>query len=410
MKVMDSVENDVREAVLVAPNSNNPPPYSPHAYPVGDSPDEVEPESSNHIFYAVELFIFAFVGWGWLAIREYIGKTPVLDAVVLISVMVSSLINLAIAVTLASSSAFAPYACAYFSHCIVLWVLYVYGFAESMRSDADALCCTDSSGNQGSTYTIGPTYASAFFGGLPMHQVPAAITIAFLTVLVLIAGAQARACTQSSKDWFVWASWLSIASLVTTHLGVFLMGLPVCNADMALPAITIVVGVAATLLVGVDLDWIMRMFYSDSQWKDTRDEEQQRVHRILRSAILAIGVTIALLYCVAIASVVGKSLSLPLILLFLILLAVSWLSLGAEAFTLYGSETLGIKRWTPNTVDSRARTKMFRGRIGQDMQIPATMMKRNAAEQRGGLGQQSPFLRRYPLILQGQVNRSKKSY
>jgi hypothetical protein len=405
--------DEPERAVLVRSN-DHPPPYSPDAaaLPVSESPDEVDQDLSKHIFYAVELFIFAFVGWGWLAIREYIGKTPVLDVVVIISVLVTSLLNMALAVVFVDSSAFSPFACAYFSHCVVLWVFYVYGLAESMRTDANTLCCVDSAGYQGNSYTIGPTYASAFFGGLAIHQVPSVITVAYLTVLVLVAGAQARACTQLSKDWFVWASWLSITSLVTTHLGMFLAGLPVCNADPVFPAITILVGLAMTVLVGVDLDWIMELRYMknvDDKWKDTRDEEQQRMHRILRSAILATGVTIGLLYSLATASVVGKSLSLPLLLLFLLLSVVSWLSLGAEALTLYGSEMLGIKQWKPSKVDSQARIRLLRGRIGQDMQIPATMMKRKAGESQGGLGQQGPFLRRYPMFLHGQVNRVKKS-
>lgn len=406
-------EREVTGEADLPSTADRQPPSAPNAKlylaaPESDNSDAAREDDSRHVFYAVELFIFAFVGWGWLAIREYLGKTPVLDVVVVISIMVSSILNLAMAVALASSRNFTPFACAYFSHCAALWVLYVYGLAESLRSDADALCCLD----QGSSYTIGPTYASAFFGGLPMHQIPAMITLAYLTVLTLIAGAQARVCSKSPREWLLGGSWISITSLVATHLSAFLMGFPVCEEDSAFPALTVLVAFSAVILTGVDLDWFMELYYTqfrDGKLKDVRGQEQRRTHRILRSTILAAGVTVVLLYCLAVASVVGKSLSLPLFFLFLIFLVASWSSLGIEAVNLYGNSWLGIKRWEP-TIDSRAQMRSQRGRVGQDLQIPVLMTGSRVMDTQRAAGQHGPFLRRYPIFLQGQANRGKKSY
>ena len=53
--------------------------------------------SSKHTVYAIEILIFALVGWGWLAIREFMGVTPVMDVAVLLCLLISAAINLALA-------------------------------------------------------------------------------------------------------------------------------------------------------------------------------------------------------------------------------------------------------------------------------------------------------------------------
>ena len=80
-------------------------------------PDEIHRDhhqspdgSSKHVFYAIELLVFAFVGWGWLAVREYLGRTPVMDVVVVISVIVCTLLNMAMALVISSTRDFAPLA------------------------------------------------------------------------------------------------------------------------------------------------------------------------------------------------------------------------------------------------------------------------------------------------------------
>jgi hypothetical protein len=364
---------------------------------------------SKHTLYAVEILVFAFVGWGWLSIREYLGRTPVMDVVVSISVLTYAFVNMAAAVLIPSSLEFAPFASAYFSQCLVLWVVYVYSLSESLRTDATTLCCKDASGVQSSTYSIGPTHANAFFGGLPLHQVPSMGTVAFLTVELLIAGAQGRACELTPTDLIVRGLGLSITSLVVGHLGVFLLGTPSCSADsdQILAAVLLTVSVLSVILM-VDFDWVIGWVYSFFL-KRERSVQQRRDHRVIRSTIQAIGMIFCLVLCLAIAMVVENSVSIPLLVVCLVLVIACLAGLGYEVLTLYGSKKLDIKAWTPSGVDSQARVRLTRGRIGQEMRVPSHMTRGPSGESRTGAAQ-VPILRRFPIFLQGQANRWGKSY
>lgn len=387
------------------PSSNNP--FSATAPVDGGPPSDAQESSSDskHVFYAVELFIFAFVGWGWLAIREYLGKTPVMDVVVVISVMVCSILNLAMALSTPSPREFEPSAHAYVSHCLVLWVVYVYSLSESTRLDTGTLCCVDAAGSQGSSFSAGPTHAAAFFGGLPMHQVPGVVTVAYLTVVLLVAGAQARACTLHPKDWEVRGLGLSITALVAIHLGVYLIGVPLCNNEKALGAVSVIAGVIAVILM-LDYDWVMGEVIYSVFLRHARSDQQRRDHRLLRSSIQAVGLVFILLFCLTVALGVEKSLSIPLLIVFLVSVVVYILALANESVTLYGSKILGIEKWTPPAgTESRARFVAPRGRIAQGMHVPSLLTRGRSVDSTEG-----PFLRRYPLFLQGQANRGKKSY
>jgi hypothetical protein len=105
--------------------------------------------------------------------------------------------------------------------------------------------------------------------------------------------------------------------------------------------------------------------------------------------------------------VVEKSLSVPLLILFIVCLIVSMLGLGYDAVTLYGSDVLGIKAWEPEP-ESSGRTLGARMRPG--MHVPPHTTRSRSADSRGVDGLQGPFLRRYPIFLQGQLNRGRKSY
>jgi hypothetical protein len=82
---------------------------------------------SDHILYAVELAVFAFVGLGWLSARELLGGTPVLDVAVLVCVAVLGCINLVLALVLYTAEQFERAARAFFSQALALWALYCYG-------------------------------------------------------------------------------------------------------------------------------------------------------------------------------------------------------------------------------------------------------------------------------------------
>ena len=361
-------------------------------------------KSSKHVFYAVELTIFSLVGWGWLAVREYLGNTPVLDVVGVISLIVCTVVNLSLALSVASPKAFAPCANALFTYCLALWVLYIYGLSESTRSTVEPLCCVDASGAQGHGYSIGRTQAAAFFGGLPMHQVPGTVTLAYLTVVVLVAGAQARTCTQSPRDWEVRGLGLSIACMVAVYHGVLMMNAPLCNDSKALGAVSTLFGIAADFLL-VDFDWAMGVWYSLSR-SPQRSEQQRRDHRLIRSTIQTVVVGYTLFFCLVVSLVLYKDLSVPLFTLFSVSLVVYLLNLASETLRLYGSARLGIKPWTP--VDSKAKVKTQRWRLGQDMQIPS-LWTRGASQESNGVSSQRLFMRRFPVFLQGQANRGGKS-
>ena len=364
----------------------------------GEGPDSDE-EGHKHVFYAVELLIFVLVGWGWLAIREYLGGTPVMDVVVVISLTVSTAFNLAVALLVASTEGFRPFARAYFTHCLVLWGLYVYSLAESLRLDPATLCCTDSAGVQSSAYSIGPSHANAFFGGLPFHQVPAAVTEAFLTVMLLVASAQARACKLPANCWLMRGLGVSIASVVTAHLGVFLMGAPICGRSNGVSSLTVIVaGLVPSLII--DYEWVVSHIFIAAS------VEMQRMRRFLRSVIHASATVTPLFYCMVVGAVSEKTPSGPLIIALVVALFASVFGLSYEAVMLFGSQRLGVEAWKPD--DAPAAGRVQRGRTDQEVRIPAQMARSRSVDYSELSA--TPLLRRYPVFLQGQQGRVKKGY
>lgn len=389
--------------------NNHPGPYNPSAnFPTEDpesGTDNPQEENSNHVFFAVELIIFALIGWGWLAVREYMGRTPVLDVVSVISVMICTLINLVLALITPSQLEFAPCARAYFTHCLALWIFYIYSLSESMRLDTGAMCCVDGSGNQGNTYSAGPTHAAAFFGGLPMHQVPGVVSVAYLSVILLIAGAQARACKPRPKDWVVRGLGLSITSMTAMHLAAYLLGVPMCDKDQMWGILSILVGIGAVFFI-LDLDWIMNMVYT-FVFRRGRSVQERRDHRLIRGVIQTAGVGFLLFFCLIVAMVMEMSLSIPLLVVTIVCVIVSFMGLGYDAVILYGSDVLGIKAWEPQPEFS-GRNQSTRTQSG--VHPPPFMTRSRSLDSRGVDSIQGHFLRRYPMFLQGQLNRGKKSY
>jgi hypothetical protein len=375
----------------------------------GESQLEDGPASSKHVFYAVELLVFALVGWGWLAIREYLGDTPVMDVVIVISVFVCTLVNLWLALATPLKQEFAPCAHVYFCHCLALWIIYIYSLAESLRLDTGQLCCVNDSGKQGGGYSAGPTHAAAFFGGLPMHQVPGVVSVAYLTVFLLVAGAQARACSPLPKDWNLRGLGLSLTSMTAVHLGAYLKA-PLCNRDQAWSVLSILVGFVAAILI-FDFDWAMKIYYLYSL-KTKRSTQQRQNHRIIRSAIQTVGVGFSLFFCLILALVLEKTLSIPLLVVFLVSLFASCIGLGYEALTLSGSTALGIKKWVPepeNIIGTGSNVSGLPHRATRGENAFTLAAQGRLADPRGRYDQ-GPFLRRYPFFLQGQANRGKKSY
>ena len=173
---------------------------------------------SGHIMYAVELAVFGFVGWGWLATRELFGDTPVLDVAVLVSVAVLGCLNLLLALLLYTADRFEGAARAYFSQALALWGLYCYGLLQT--SGTGQLQCTTGPAS------AAKTYAAAFFGGLAYHQAAAAFTLAFLTFVVILAAGQVRSCGRPPTRWLSQCTGQAVVLALGLHLTVFLFYAP----------------------------------------------------------------------------------------------------------------------------------------------------------------------------------------
>lgn len=189
--------------------------------------DQAQPSSrrasSRHCVYAVEIFVFMVVGWGWLSVREYMSATPVLDVSVFVCLLVSSTCNLAFALAYPTTDRFRPFSRAFFAHVLSLWVLYVYVLVDSVYAEGP-ICCGSSS------FSAARTYAAAYFGGLPVHQAAGAVTVAFFSVLLVLAGGQARACSKEDETWISGRVSLSVACLASFHLGLFAIVSNACDA------------------------------------------------------------------------------------------------------------------------------------------------------------------------------------
>jgi hypothetical protein len=87
----------------------------------------------THLLGAVKLAMFAIVGLGWLAVREYLGALPVSDAAALLSLPARAGVNLVLALLL-PTEAFTGPARAFFTEVLALCVLYGYSLAQSVGS------------------------------------------------------------------------------------------------------------------------------------------------------------------------------------------------------------------------------------------------------------------------------------
>ncbi len=217
--------------------------------PAETDPIETEPapnkRSSKHAVYAVEILIFALLGWGWLAVREYMGNTPVMDVTALLCLIISAILNLALALVYYTTDQFKTLAQGFFAHTLSIWVFYAYSLVESITTRSGPLCCGTSD------FAVHKTYATAFFGGLPLHQTVGAVTVAFLTVLLLLAAGQVRACLTDPREWLTGRFPLSVACLVSVHLGMFVSKAGVCGDGGMSSGVLVLAGVVCLLIVDI---------------------------------------------------------------------------------------------------------------------------------------------------------------
>ena len=198
----------------------------------------------GHIFHAVKLLLFSVVGLGWLSVREALSAPPVMDLAVLTYLAALSLANLLIALVLPAAEQFDGAAQAYFSQVFALCVLYCYSLAESTAAPAPLPC----------NGTLANTYRQAYFGGMTLHQAAAAVTVAYLAILLVLAAAPARYCSAEPRDWLARGTGHSILVLVAFHFGLFALRLPLPVLYTAMGGA--LVGVAVVAIVGMyPFDW-----------------------------------------------------------------------------------------------------------------------------------------------------------
>ena len=208
--------------------------------------------SSQHVLYAVEMLIFSLVGWAWLALRELMGSTPVADVTVLLSMLVCSVLNLVFALFFYTAEQFKDPAQAFFNHTVCICLIYIKSLSESITDGRGTICCVD--GDVQKAYSLRLTYREAFFGGLTLHQPPASITLSFLTIFLILACAQAKACNENAREWPHRKLPLAVVCLVCAQQAMFGLMAPLCkDKDISTAVISMVV---LALVCMVDVAWV----------------------------------------------------------------------------------------------------------------------------------------------------------
>lgn len=209
---------------------------------------------SKHLMYAVEILVFAIVGWGWLAIREFMSAPPIMDISVFICLLISSAVNLGMALIYYTTDQFKPAAMGFFSHALSIWVLYIYSLIESTTGGWDPLCC-----NGQSSYSLTKTYAAAYFGGLPFHQTVGAVTLGFISVFLILAAGQVRVCVEDPRSWLLRKVSTSLTCLISLYLGLFALKSGACGGGNT-GSIVIAAAILAWILMADIVPMIIALF------------------------------------------------------------------------------------------------------------------------------------------------------
>jgi hypothetical protein len=235
-------------------NNNNNAPSVEKSESLPEKPRQEQAKSSTHLLYAVEMLLFALIGWAWLAVREIMGDTPVLEVTVLLVMLVSSVLNLLFALTYYTTDQFKDPAKAFLNHTACVWLLFIFCQFQSSTDGRGQICCAED--GKKSLFSLRLTYKAAHFGGLALHQPAAAITLAFLSIFLILAASQARVCIENPREWPMHGKApLAVVCLLCLQQGVFGLTAPVCK-DQDLSAV--VVGIAAfAWLTMLDVPWVL---------------------------------------------------------------------------------------------------------------------------------------------------------
>ncbi len=262
---------------------------------------ETGKRSSRHLMFAVEILVFSIVGWGWLAIREYMGAPPVMDISVLIGLLVSAVINMAMALLYYTADQFENAARGFFSHVLSIWVLYLYSLIESMTEAWGPLCCGGES-----TYSVARTYSAAYFGGLQFHQAFGAVTLSFISVFLVLAAGQVKACVQDTRAWLLRQAGVSLVCLVSIHVGLFAVRAGVCSGRS-----TGQFGIALAILAWIFMSDVLPFVIS--RLRPLVDESKRLIQAMLELVFILLMMALSLVLSLSL----GGRPSLVLSLLFL---------------------------------------------------------------------------------------------
>ena len=244
---------------------------------------QVDPSNKpSHLLYAVEMLAFAVVGWAWLAVRELMGDTPVMDVAVLLSVLVSSVINLVMALLYYTTEQFKNPAQAFLNHAACVWLLYAFSLLQSTTDGRSAICCIED-GAQKSLFSLRLTYRQAYFGGLTLHQSAAAITLSFLTIFLILASAQARVCTQSPREWPMAKAPLAVVCLLCLQQAMLGIMAPVCKDKDISNAVLAFIVIALVLML--DTPWLFAKLTNGGQIVTSAGIDVLQLLKVLQCSI-----------------------------------------------------------------------------------------------------------------------------
>lgn len=292
------------EPVPAVPPVYNQPPEEAHDEDQQSAPKGKEDPVS--LAYPFELLIFALVGYFWQSIPELLGFSPIIDNAFLLSVLITSCINLFSSFFFTSKDSFLPWAKGFAAHIAALWIAYIHVLFESVSQGSMEVCCSQGK----ATADFSKVQAAIFYDKMFMHQAIAAVTWACLTIILVIALLQVKSChtgVSSIQDWFPRHTLAAAALLVVIHTAIFAMSPVTCKKFMEFGGVTLSFAIVAWLL-SIDGGWIMRI----ATREEMPPEHWKRVDLVWFSVQSLLAV-ISLLFACVLVSVLGQRVSVSLV-------------------------------------------------------------------------------------------------
>lgn len=142
------------------------------------------------LLYAVEAWILAIIGWAWLTLRDLIPQRPLAEELSIYGTLLASSANMLLCGLVRDRAEVLK---AYLGFMLVIWTYLAYALFDCLEiyntgahyvpdvDNSTVLCCPNRD--------VPNMNRALYFGRLQLFLVPGAITFAFQTVQVLVAGA-----------------------------------------------------------------------------------------------------------------------------------------------------------------------------------------------------------------------------